>query len=1078
MKVKTNIIKTMGKKIKKASSEIKTANLVLMRGGSYYIEPMDKEKLIKLLVTFQEKANHKVSLVPITDDNTIFFADIDAVKPDFNLDKLIKTIVACVNATLTKYGDNRRAKDTNALVFKREIGDKYHIYVTINLNKAQRKEVWKLVNELCGYNVIDTAASTIRFEGFEKWDSVTKKFTANSRYLPMKAAADLDWKTLYNMIWLKPKGWGADNAVNMDNDLQSWQLVNGDKANEEADEEAPRQLRGSDEEEEKEVSLQRSPSPDITINANISAEVKDKIMSKHPEVAHILLAYPIKSYQKNGKKVTLSCDKSEKGRYCNLAGRTHRKNNIYLLYDVVSHAVYQRCFSPTCLGQHLLYRPASENSHDLPVNEDRSIADYFYAWKQHIIAEQDGKTTSWYIYDEGVGYWKKSTIAAIMNLFEPFLIDLKADFEAVIEKNPDEEHALYGRYEEIRKMLGCARSCTNIAQMLKWKCVRTDVPWNSNPAYTVFPNGVLQVDKRDEANPNLYYFGRTRPEELINDNRCMRKPFNCPPLAASNGHREQAQQLMRDWFKLIQPKAEDLVLLLQFMSLVLSAVNYKKMVINLGESGNNSKSSCFEMLVYVLGSYGLAGDKRLIVRGGQKDRVSIAEMSEVRFITFEEPDPAKALDVEFLKDLVGGSMAIAGRFNFSNNNKVLLHCKTALNANVMTSLQLQEALFERILFFNWETKFTSQDSEVNPAARVYKADPKYKTTEYWDSINDGLIWLLICHYRMYENNGFRLTISEAQTARTTAGLLDSDLFIKWFKANYVVLADTVENKRYFVTQEEIINEFKKLAPTEQWQIIGKRNYDAAKFVKDILRVHLVLKRYYAKKVTNHRISRAERLASGAKNKTGPNRQYQSHVLRGVVTAAEFATSSLESEEQYNNGVQADPVNRAHEADEANEPEECINTDEYLVVDGLFYEESNGVYEDDIFEVEDDDLKADHISDMENDIASVSLSAEVMDVDGDVLMMENNEERAIDVISNEAASGANDVDGNESASAANVANSNEPASIVNDIDNNEAPAGGNDTEEDTSVCAAEEVKSNKRKRKVRITYKNGRKKRRI
>lgn len=46
MKVKTSIVKSMGKKIKKASSEITTANLVLMRGGSYHIDPMDEEKLI------------------------------------------------------------------------------------------------------------------------------------------------------------------------------------------------------------------------------------------------------------------------------------------------------------------------------------------------------------------------------------------------------------------------------------------------------------------------------------------------------------------------------------------------------------------------------------------------------------------------------------------------------------------------------------------------------------------------------------------------------------------------------------------------------------------------------------------------------------------------------------------------------------------------------------------------------------------------------------------------------------------------------------------------------------------------
>ena len=489
----------------------------------------------------------------------------------------------------------------------------------------------------------------------------------------------------------------------------------------------------------------------------------------------------------------------------------------------------------------------------------------------------------------------------------------------------------------------------------------------------------------------------------------------------------------------------------------------------------------FEMLIYSLGSYGLASDKRLIVRGaGQKDRVSIAEMNEVRFITFEEPDPAKALDIEFLKDLVGGSIAIAGRFNFSNNNKVLLLCKTVLNANTMTSLQLQEALFERILFFNWDTKFTTLDEEVNPAARIYKADPRYKTAEYWDSVNDGLIWLLICHYRMYEKNGFKLKISGEQSARTAAGLLDSDLFMKWFKANYVILADTPENKKHFVTQEEVINEFKKLAPTEQWQIIGKRNYDAAKFVKDVMRVHLVLKKYWTKKITNHRISQAERLAPGARNKTGPNCQYQRSALKGVVTAAEFATSSLIADEQEENGGN---MNEACEADGVSEAAEAVESDgdaidEYLVVDGLFYEGWNGY----ISEVEDEEKaeeKAVALSDMESSIADISLSSGIVDVDGDVSMMYGGDkEQASDVDSNEPASGANDADSNQAASMANDVYSNEPASESNDIDGNGTPAKANDADEDGSVCKAEQIKDNKRKRRIKIVYKNGRKKRRF
>ena len=54
------------------------------------------------------------------------------------------------------------------------------------------------------------------------------------------------------------------------------------------------------------------------------------------------------------------------------------------------------------------------------------------------------------------------------------------------------------------------------------------------------------------------------------------------------------------------------------------------------------------MCVYLMGTYGIIGDKRLIVRG-KNDRVSEAMLNMVRFILFEEPDAGRSIDVEFVK---------------------------------------------------------------------------------------------------------------------------------------------------------------------------------------------------------------------------------------------------------------------------------------------------------------------------------------------------------------------------------------------------------------------------------------------
>ena len=156
---------------------------------------------------------------------------------------------------------------------------------------------------------------------------------------------------------------------------------------------------------------------------------------------------------------------------------------------------------------------------------------------------------------------------------------------------------------------------------------------------------------------------------------------------------------------------------------------------------------------------------------------------------------------------------------------------------------------------------------------------------HWESVNDGFIWILLNHYRLFELNGNQLKISSRQVRRTKAELLQNDLFIAWFKENFVYLADTPDNRTKFVTQEEVLAQFKLLTPGQQQQIIGQRNYAPAKYVKDMLHVHSAFKACFKTKITNWRLTKTERLQ--AKNQIGPNGQYQINVLMRFVTRAEY-----------------------------------------------------------------------------------------------------------------------------------------------------------------------------------------------
>lgn len=944
---KSKLLAAFSGRILAQSEECTRSDFAAMDGGAFFIGAANRNVLIEFLAQKQASGDYKIGLVPTLADKTIYFADIDELPSNFDFRLFLALLVDEFNRLVTDKVKPVTIKDV--LILKREDSARYHVYIPClfgEVSKAVREKISKAVNISYAKPVIDLAANTIRIEGFEKWDRDAKQFIAGSRYLPTGGAAqNLTIIKLLNEVWLNPRGWDEQDATVVAG-CKHKAVVGGNK-DQDSDGNADLVFDNGEEKAESEIPSSKEASLDI-VHKVISDEIEARIKSKFPAIAHVLLKYPITDLRivKKGRAghSTFMLDKSEQGRTCRIAKRVHKSSNTYLWYHHGKQALYQKCYSSGCTNKDpvLLHRikvdrKVVEKKHDLPSANDASVAEHFIKWNPLLAVERRNKKYVWFIYNEEVGYWKTSPQAIVMRMIQiDFREWIQDRFDEAIGKAEGEEEQLMNDAEAVDSMLRSVRCVKAIAESVRWQLAKPNkIEWNSISSYTVFPNGVLQVDKRDKANPELYYFGKTKPEEYINDSKCMKLPFNCPPVCNDGHYIQQAEALLRDWVLKIQPVAEDRRLLFTYLALVFKAINYKKMILNIGHSGDNAKSSFFEMGVYSFGSYGLKGDKALIVKS-KKDRVSKAELNEVRFVLFEEPDAAKSLDIEFVKDLVGGAVETTGRFNFSNDNNVQLHCKTVLNANTMTTVQLEEAIMNRLLYLAWTAQFVAEDYLVDEEQRIYKADEKYKTGPYWRSMNDGFIWLLLNHYRLFELNGNKLKISSRQVRRTKAELLENDLFIRWFKENFVYLADTPENRTKFVTQDEVTAEFKKLKPAQQQQIIGRPNYAAAKYVKDMLPAHSAFKPCYKDKVTNWRLTAIERLLPAAKNKTGPNCQYQRHVLIRFVSRAEYESgAALETADLA--ALPADEAGRNYyDADEEGQFGDEKVEDDYLYGDDMFF----------------------------------------------------------------------------------------------------------------------------------------------
>lgn len=899
------------------NEELKQPDFVAMDGGRFYIGAQRKDDLIVGLADMLKKGNLDIGLVPVTPGNCIFFADIDDYEQDkFALDDFLVKVAGFFNHFVRNKPEDKDDWCTaeDILVFEKAnpkaefYGPKYHIYIPEMFGittPVERATIYKTINIAMGQPIIDEAASTIRIEGFNKWCKEAKMFLPDSHYRPRGKAANMLPDDLLNAVWLQPRGWTTEVVPAFSPDRPRRLRRNEDDMKLES-ESLPSQT-ASIVSRSTSFILQNadnravSPEGDGASHKSVSAHIERTVQLKFPEVANLILKYPIVKIKDNAKDhvSTFICDKSTEGKTCKISNCVHSSNNIYLVYSKKYGKLEQRCFSSKCKTadgepmSHLIATVSrkkksnnNKNAAGLPYANDTSLAKCFKKWNPLITVDCDGKHTSFVMFEHDVGYWKRRSNSYFMKyIINDFKNYVAAEFRKAMEGVEDAD--LMDRADAVADRLSNTKTIKPFAECLKWE-LEPDEPidWNNNPKYTVFTNGVLMWGERDPKHPKLpYKFGKTKPEEYISDFHCMRFPFNCPPVSMDGHYIREARQFLRKTLKKVQPNAEDRRLIIMYMSLCFQAQNYKKMVINIGSSGNNAKSSVFECLIYLCGTYGLTGDKKLVVKG-PNDKVSVAELNRKRVVMFEEPDPAKPLDQEFLKDLIGGAHQTTGRMLFSNKNQILLHCKTILNANTMTTVALEAAILERLIYFIWEAKFTKNPDEVDHARRIYLADDKYKTARYWASVNDGMMWLLLNHFHLYALNGYTLKISKRQLARTKCQLLEADLFIKWFSSNFKLLTDSAPHRRQFVTQEEVVAEFVTQTPTQQQNIIGRRNYAPRKFVRDMLKVHSALTPYFVKKYTNWRLSQIERLLPAAKNRIGPNCQYQRNVLIRFVTRGE------------------------------------------------------------------------------------------------------------------------------------------------------------------------------------------------
>ena len=263
---------------------------------------------------------------------------------------------------------------------------------------------------------------------------------------------------------------------------------------------------------------------------------------------------------------------------------------------------------------------------------------------------------------------------------------------------------------------------------------------------------------------------------------------------------------VNDLLNSIIPNAENKQLLLEILSCGLTGRANENFVLFNG-GGRNGKGLIDEFLKTIYGEYCLIYANVSLLTEKEKTGANPekASLHNKRIAIMKEPDGDEPIRNDRVKDITGGGN-ISGRMCFSNNTNINLNLILAMECNVGPKFKTEptHAEEERVIDLEFPNRFTTNDEEVDNKT-VFKADCKFKTTEWKESHRLEFLHLLIQAFKRFQSNNYKFKIPQNVKERTTLYLNSSfpilgifdDLYIKTgIKSDIIKLKDVYEKIKH------------------------------------------------------------------------------------------------------------------------------------------------------------------------------------------------------------------------------------------------------------------------------------------
>ncbi len=176
--------------------------------------------------------------------------------------------------------------------------------------------------------------------------------------------------------------------------------------------------------------------------------------------------------------------------------------------------------------------------------------------------------------------------------------------------------------------------------------------------------------------------------------------------------------------------------------------SHKEIYVAYGPSADNGKSSLFDTIMKVMGSYASVLSESVLLQSGKKTSGPDPEMlvlDGLRMAAVSEPGQGQKFNKETIKQITG-SDRIRARGLYTDTVEFKPRCKLFIHTNFVPQVNgADRAFFNRLRLIPFNARFTKDEKEVDESKYIYPAVPRDIVDKKLEEEAPGILsWLVRC----------------------------------------------------------------------------------------------------------------------------------------------------------------------------------------------------------------------------------------------------------------------------------------------------------------------------------------------